>query len=130
MAKIIEQSVTLPAPADKLFDMYLDPVKHGAITGSSVTISGESESEFVAFEGMIRGKTLYVIPKRMIVQLWRADHWKPEDIDSVLILTFRDEGEQGIIDLVHVNVAEDDYEGVNEGWRQYYWEPWKKYLEK
>ena len=130
MPKIIQQSVTLPAPPDKLFEMYLSPRKHAAIAGGPVSISSKEGSRFRAFDGMISGKTLHVVPKRMIVQSWRGSHWKKEDIDSTLILTFWPNGDQGRIELVHVNVADSDYEGVKEGWEKYYWKPWRELLEK
>ncbi len=130
MPKIIQQSVTLPAPPDKLFEMYLSPRKHAAIAGGPVSISSKEGSRFRAFDGMISGKTLHVVPKHMVVQSWRGSHWKEEDIDSTLILTFWPNGDQGRIELVHVNVADSDYEGVKEGWEKYYWKPWRELLEK
>ncbi len=130
MPKIIQQSVTLPAPPDKLFDMYLDPKKHSAITDGQVSISAKEGSRFRAFDGGVTGKTLHVVPKHMIVQSWRGSHWKKEDIDSILILTFWHNGDQGRIELVHVNVADSAYEGVKEGWEKFYWKPWRELLEK
>jgi len=130
MPKTIQQSVTLSAPAEKLFEMYLSPKKHAEITGSPVSVSSKEGSRFRAFDGMISGKTLMVIPKYMIVQSWRGSHWKKEEIDSILVLTFLPEGDQGKIELVHVNVADSDYEGVKEGWEKYYWKPWREYLAK
>jgi hypothetical protein len=79
---------------------------------------------------MIFGKTLLAVPKYMIVQTWRGSHWKKEEIDSILVLTFWPEGDSGRIELVHVNVADSDYDGVKEGWEKYYWKPWREYLEK
>ncbi len=130
MSKTIRQSVVLPAPAEKLYDMYLNAKTHSAITGSPVSISSKEGSRFRAFNGMIFGKVLYVVPKRLIVQSWRGNHWKREDPDSIVVLTFLPEGSSGRIDLVHVNVADHDYEGVKEGWDKYYWGPWRDYLEK
>ena len=57
-------------------------------------------------------------------------HFKATDLDSILILTFTQEGKQGRIDLVHVNVPEQDYKGVSEGWQKYYWTPLRGYLNK
>ncbi len=128
MSKTIHQSVTLPAPADKLYDMYLDPGVHGAFTGAPVTIGSTPGSEFRAFDDMLSGRMLYAVPKRLIVQSWRAKTWKPEDLDSILILTFWPEGNSGRIELVHVNVADQDFQGVSEGWEKYYWKPWREYL--
>ena len=79
---------------------------------------------------MIMGKTLHIVPKRLIVQAWRAAHWKQEDIDSILVLHFLPEGKDGRIELVHVNVADHDFKDVTLGWKRYYWKPWREYLKK
>jgi len=128
--KIIQQSVVLPASADRLFDMYLDPAAHGAIAGGPVTIGPVAGSEFRAFDGMITGTTIAVVPKKLIVQLWRGKDWKPEDRDSILVLSFLPDGESGKIELTHLSVPESDFDDVNKGWVEYYWKPWKAYLEK
>ena len=130
MPKTIQQSVTLPGPAETLFDMYLDPAEHAAFTGAPVTIGRTPGSEFRAFNDMLSGKILHVDPKRLIVQLWRSAHFGPEDLDSTVILTFSSAGNHGRIDLVHVNVADQDYDGVNQGWEKYYWTPWRQHLER
>jgi activator of HSP90 ATPase len=130
MKKLIHHSVTLPAPADRLFDMYLDPVIHGEFTGGPVTISPTVGTTFRAFDGMILGKTIAVVPKKHIVQLWRGSHWNPEDRDSILVLTFLPDGENGKIELTHLDVPESDFDNVNKGWLDYYWKPWRAYLEK
>ena len=72
---------------------------------------------------------MHVVPKRLIVQSWRAAHWKPEDMDSTLILTFWPEGEGVRIELVQVNVADHDFAGVSQGWEKYYWTSWLEYLQ-
>ncbi len=128
--KIIKQSVTLPASSDRLFDMYLDPVIHGVIAGGPVKISPTAGSEFLAFDGMISGKTIAVVPKKHIVQLWRGNRWKAEDRDSILVLTFVPAGVNGKIELTHLDVPESDFDNVNKGWVDYYWKPWRAYLEK
>jgi uncharacterized protein YndB with AHSA1/START domain len=129
MPKTIIQAAVLPASPGRLFDMYLDPVSHEAFTGAPVTIGSEPGAAFRAFDDMITGTILQVVPKRLIVQSWRAAHWADEDIDSTLILTFWPDEEGGRIELVHVNVADDDFAGVSQGWQDYYWEPWREYLE-
>lgn len=130
MPKTIKQTVTLPASYQKLFGMYLDPKVHASFTGAKVRISSRPGSEFEAFNGMIMGKMLHVVPKRLIVHTWRAAHWKREDMDSLLVLSFWPEGDEGRIELVHVNVADHDVKGVRLGWKQYYWRPWREYLGK
>jgi len=130
MKKIIQQTVSLLARADRLFAMYLDPAIHEAITGDKVTISAKEGSVFRAFDGMVYGKTIAVAHATYIVQLWRGSTWKAEDPDSVLVLNFLLNGEFGTIELTQVNVPEKDFDNVHEGWQEYYWTPWKDYLEK
>jgi activator of HSP90 ATPase len=110
--------------------MYLDSNAHSAFTGAPVTISARPGSVFEAFGGALLGQMLAAVPKRMVVQAWRANHWKPEDLDSTLVLTFWPDAKGGRIDLMHINVADHDFEGVTEGWKNYYWDPWCAWLKK
>jgi activator of HSP90 ATPase len=130
MPKTIQQSVTLPARADELYGMYLSPKHHAAFTGSPVRIGARSGSSFRAFGGALSGKMLFTRPGRMIVQTWRSTGFGRKDIDSTLVLTFWPRGRNGRIQLVHVNVADRDARGVREGWKTYYWEPWRAYLKR
>ncbi|MFI5014297.1 MAG: SRPBCC domain-containing protein [Hyphomicrobiales bacterium] len=125
---IIKQSVVLAAPAELLFAMYLDPVRHEAITGAPVIIGSEPNAVFRAFDGMLSGATLAILEPTLIVQSWRSMHFLDEDKDSTLILSFAPQGKDGRIDLVHLDVPEQDFEGVTEGWEKFYWTPWREYL--
>ena len=128
MSKTIHLAASLPASPDRLYDMYLDPEEHSAFTGAPVTISPVPGTMFSAFDGILSGTILQVVPKRLIVQSWRSPHWGESDLDSTLILTFYPEREGGRIELVQVNVAESDFAGVCHGWEKFYWTPWREYL--
>lgn len=128
MPKLVRQSVTLPAPAGDLYGMYVNARTHEAITGGRAVISARAGSRFSAFGGMLRGRTLYTVPGRLIVQSWRSSGWRKGDLDSTLILRFTPKGRRGRIDLVHANVPDHDFRGVNQGWKKYYWQPWRSYL--
>jgi uncharacterized protein YndB with AHSA1/START domain len=130
MSRNLILAATLPASPDRLFDMYLNPDLHAAFTGASTAIAPHAGAEFRAFDNALSGRILHLMPKRMIVQSWRASHWKMEDLDSTLILTFWPDEEGTRVDLVHVNVADHDFAGVSQGWEKYYWTPWRKYLEE
>ena len=118
----------LPAPPDKLFDMYLDAEAHAAFTGFPVMIAARAGAPFHAFNDMLSGTIIHVAPKRLIVQTWRSANWPATAIDSVLTLSFWPEKGGARIELVHVNVPEEDFAGVSQGWEKYYWTPWRAYL--
>jgi activator of HSP90 ATPase len=128
MRNVIRQTVVLPASAETLFDMYLDPAAHQAITGAPVDIGDERGSEFKAFDGALTGTILEVLKPRLIIQSWRSKVFKAEDPDSTLILSFTPESDEGRIDLIHLDVPGHDYDGVTQGWEKYYWAPWRAYL--
>lgn len=130
MRSIIRQSVALPAAAQRLFEMYLDPAEHAAFTGMPVVIGPESGAEFRAFDGQLTGSILAVAAPRLVVQSWRSVKFRADDPDSTLILLFTPEDDQGRIDLVHLDVPDHDFEGVTEGWPKHYWKPWRAYLER
>jgi uncharacterized protein YndB with AHSA1/START domain len=128
MPRTIQLAATLPAHPDRLFDMYLDSAEHEAFTGAPVTISAHAGAPFRAFGGVLTGTVLQVVPKRLIVQSWRSSNFAPTDLDSTLVLTFWPEKEGGRIELVHVNVPEQDFAGVSQGWEKFYWAPWRQRL--
>ncbi len=111
MPRTISHTVTLPAPPERLFDIYMSPTAHGA-----------------AFDGMLRGRMLAIVPRRLIVQTWRGSDWKKSEPDSVLVLAFGKAGRGGRITLVHANIPERHHAGIRKGWHTYYWRPWRRYL--
>jgi activator of HSP90 ATPase len=128
MPRILILAASLPAAPDMLFDMYLDPAEHAAFTGLPATIEARAGGVFRAFDGMLSGTILHIEPKTLIVQTWRSANWPLTAMDSVLTLWFWPAEEGGRIELVHVNVPEEDFAGVSQGWEKYYWTPWRAYL--
>ena len=128
MRRPIQQSVTLKAAPRKLFDTFLDSKKHTALTGAPAKIGKKAGAAFSAFGGRLSGRTLLVVPGRLIVQSWRSTGWEARDPDSILILEFSKTKGGGRVDLVHVGVPQHDRRGVSNGWKKYYWVPWQRRL--
>ena len=128
MTKPIVQSVTFAVSPARLFKIYTDSKLHSAATGSKAAVSSKAGATFTAFDGMLSGRNLAVVPNQMIVQVWRAHHWRKTDLDSILVMTFSKAPGGGRIDLVHVGVPEHDHKGVRLGWSKYYWKPWRAYF--
>lgn len=128
MTKTIEQTVRLPAPAKVLYEMFIDPGRHAAFTGGPVRIGPKPGSRFSAFGGALSGSTVLTVPGKLIVQRWRSTNFAKTDPDSILVLAFSQEGDQGRIDMAHVNVPQRDYAGVTKGWKKHYWTPMREFL--
>ncbi len=128
MTKAIQQSVKFKASPEALFNMYLDSKKHSEATGAPAKTSRKAGGKFTAWGNQLSGRNLLIVSNKMIVQAWRANHWKSSDPDSILILRFTKVPGGAQIDMIHANVPPYDHHGVSEGWPTYYWKPWKKYL--
>lgn len=128
MTPAIQQRVKFNTSPARLFNLYMDSEQHSAATGFKAMVSKKVGGKFSAFGGTITGKMVAIVPNRMIVQAWRAEHWKKTDLDSMLVLEFSKIKEGAQIDLVHVNVPEHDHDGVKRGWTKYYWKPWRAFL--
>jgi activator of HSP90 ATPase len=130
MRSTIFKTVVLPASADTLYNMYMDPEIHGSFTGAPAKISDEPGSAFEAFGGLLLGTMLQVVKSRLIIQSWRSVNFAEEDPDSTLIISFTPEEDgEGRIDLVHLDVPENDFQGVSGGWESRYFTPWLSYLQ-
>jgi activator of HSP90 ATPase len=128
MTKTIQQSVKFKALPEALYELYMDSEKHSDSTGMPAKLDRKIGSAFTAFGGKLTGRTLMLVPGKMIVQAWRSSGWKKTDADSILTLTFRKAGSGGRVDLAHVNVPGHDHKGVTKGWKKFYWKPWRRYL--
>jgi activator of HSP90 ATPase len=128
MPRNVILAASFPTTPEQLFDIYLDPQKHAAFTGAAVSIGDSAGAPFRAFDGLLSGTILHIEPKRLIVQTWRSGNWPVEAIDSILTLSFWPQENAARIELVHVNVPDEDFAGVSQGWEKYYWNPLRAHL--
>ena len=130
MRSVVSQSIVLPATAATLYETYVDPVRHAELTGAPVEIGIEPGAAFRAYNGAITGTMLCVRPPLLVVQSWRSIKFLATDPDSTLILTFVPHGRDGRIELIHLDVPQQDYQGVTAGWENFYWNPWRRLLNR
>jgi activator of HSP90 ATPase len=129
MTKTIVQYVLFEnCKAETLYQIYTDSKKHSIATGAPAELSTKEGGNYSAHNGFITGKNLQLIENRLIVQSWRAQSWKPTDIDSTFIIHLEQEGDDVLLHAVHANVPENAFEALDAGWHKMYWQPWKLYL--
>jgi activator of HSP90 ATPase len=127
---VIEQSITFKSTPAELYELFMDSAKHTAATGAPAKISRKVGGKWTAFGGALVGKNLELFPNAMIVQAWRSTNFKKDDPDSILIVRFEKTPNGATVHLTHVGVPKQDHKGVTNGWKKYYWGPWKKYFKK
>ena len=129
MAKTIVQKVVFKNTTTKiLYDLYMNAEIHGMITAGPVKISEEPGSALEVFGGYISGKTLQVVKNQLIVQQWKGSDWSKNDPDSVFVLSFEHQEKDVVMNVFHANVPDDKAAGLDKGWHDHYWNPWKQHL--
>ena len=128
--KTIRQRVVVPAMPAEVYEAFVDAKKHSAFTGSKATCDARVGGEFTAWDGYISGKNLLLEKGKRIVQEWTTTEWPAGFPPSRLTLTFKKVTGGTEILMVHSGVPAELADDVAEGWKEFYWEPLKKYFEK
>jgi hypothetical protein len=132
MPKTINQKAHFKgASAKLLFNLYVNAEKHTLSTGGVARISRKVGEKFTAWDGYIKGKNLHVVSGKnghTVVQTWRATDWQKSDEDSILILNFEDTESGAQVRLVQVRVPDNQHASLTQGWKDFYWKPWRRHL--
>lgn len=131
MSKTFQQSVEFAnVTAHDLYRTYMNSSEHSAAINAPASISLEIGGAFKIFgDNGLSGRNLAIIPDRLVVQAWRGQVWKPEDVDSTLILMFEDRPSGAYIHLAHLEIPDHAHQLVNpDAWNRMYWQRWKDHF--
>jgi activator of HSP90 ATPase len=129
MPKTISQKVVFKNTTPKeLYELYMDAKLHSALCGSEAKISKKEGAPFSAHGKYISGKNLHLVPNKFIVQTWRAVDWHKDELDSIFSIQLEAKGKDVILHAVHSNVPDKAAAGIDKGWHDHYWKPWKQHL--
>lgn len=129
MSKTIQQSVVIKAPPRVVYESLMDSRKHSRFTRSKVSITRKAGGKFAVYGGSLSGFTLAFVPNKKIVQAWRADDW-PQHHYSIATFTLTPVKAGTRRTFNQIGVPDKHYRGISQGWKDYYWNPMKKMLEK
>ncbi len=129
MPKTIQQSVVIKAPRRAVYEALMDSRKHSRFTGGKASITRKAGGKFAAYGSSLSGFTLAFVPNKMIVQAWRADDW-PKHHYSIATFTLTSVKSGTRLTFNQIGVPDKHYRGINKGWKESYWNPMKKALEK
>src|SRR3954469_22075614 len=104
----ITLSDVFPLSTEALFDAWLDSKAHTAFTGAKAKIEGRVGGRYTAWDGYIEGETRPLLRPGKIVQTWRSAEFKPEDADSLLVVTFKAEGKGTRITFTHSDIPDNE----------------------
>lgn len=125
--KTIKHVVTFPVRPGVIYEMLMDSKKHARFTGGRAKISRRVGGWFSTNDGWSSGKTLKLIPNRLIVQSWRGDDWPKGHYSKVMfLLTTTKTGTK--LTFGQTGVPDRKFAAINKGWRAHYWKPMTRVL--
>jgi activator of HSP90 ATPase len=115
-----------PSP-QRLYEAILDQKQFAAFSGMPATIDPTPGGAFTMFGGLIVGRNVELVPNQRIVQAWRPTHWD-SGVYSVVHFEFKPRAAETTLIFDHTGFPAGEYDHLDWGWQNHYWEPLKKFF--
>lgn len=127
--KTIKQTVVFNALPKAVYALLMDAGKYSEFSGSKVTIGKNVSDKFSVFDGYCHGYNIEVSENKKIVQGWHfaEDGW-PDNHYSICTFIFQKNVNGTKLLFTQEGVPEHKYKALSSGWKEYYWQPMKEYL--
>ena len=126
--KNLQQIITIKAGPHDVYEALMDSKKHSEFTESKAEISRDIGGKVTAFDNWASGKNIELVQDKKIVQTWRGEDW-PKDHYSTIKFELTQDGDITILDFTQTDIPEELFEDIEQGWKDYYWDKLKAYLE-
>ena len=123
----LRNEVEFKAAPQRIYDAILDSKQFAAFSGMAAEISPSTGGPISMFGGMIVGRNIELIPNQRIVQAWRPASWDP-GVYSVVHFELKPNGPATSMAFDHYGFHSGDYDHLDWGWKNHYWEPLKKFF--
>jgi uncharacterized protein YndB with AHSA1/START domain len=115
---------TLP---EDVYTALTNPLTIEMWTGASAVMIPEAGTEFSLWDGDITGVNLELVPNKLLKQQW---DFEGEEGTSIVTITLEPEGKDTRVEVLHLNIPDDAFENIADGWDRYYFKPLKDLLEE
>lgn len=105
--------VTLHATPEDVYNALVNPVMLELWTGEPAIMSEEPGSEFSLWEGSISGRNLSFIRNSRIEQEW---YFGDQEEPSVVTILLHPSGKKTSMEIRHINIPDDCFENIRDGW--------------
>jgi len=123
----LHQETTLKASPQRIYEALLDAKQFAAFSGAPAEIDPKAGGAFSMFGGLIAGRNVELVPNQRIVQAWRPTHWDP-GVYSIVRFEMKSQDSETLVILDHTGFPEGEFDHLDWGWKNHYWEPLKKSL--
>ena len=123
----LHQEAAFQAGPQRVYEVLLDSKQFAACTGLPADIDPKEGGAFSLFGRQIVGRNVELVSGQRIVQAWRPAHWDA-GVFSIVRFELKPQSSGMLLALDHTGFPEGDFDHLNEGWRNHYVQPLKKFL--
>jgi len=116
----------LPAEPQDVFAAITNPFTIELWSGYKAVMDTNDGTEFSLWEGDITGKNLEILEDKKVVQEWYFGDQKEKSIVTIKLFEHK-KGTQ--VELKHINIPDEIFDNITEGWNEYYFGAIKDFLE-
>lgn len=130
--KNIKKHYHIKATADDIFTALTNPLTIEIWSGASAVMQPVEGTEFSLWDGDITGINIEFEPGKKIVQEWYFENEEgvsPEE-KSIVTIKLRSEGNSTDVELLHLNIPDEAFDNIADGWDRYYFKPLKELVEE
>jgi len=115
--KAFKKTFKINAEPSDVYSALTNPFTIELWSGYPAKMSTEPGSEFSLWEGDIAGKNLEFIQDEKVVQEW---YFGDQEVNSIANIIIRPDGENSLVTVEHINIPDDEFTQISEGWREFY----------
>jgi activator of HSP90 ATPase len=115
----LQTGTVVPAPVEAVFDLWLDPVRLGLVTGGVAHIDANVSGHYSMFGGSIVGEYVFIKRPDVVAQTWRSEEFDAGMEDSRLEVSFRKVAAGTHVGIVHAHIPPVFKEQFLYGWDQF-----------
>jgi activator of HSP90 ATPase len=123
----LHDEVELKAAPQRIYEVLLDSKQFAAFSAMPAEIDSKVGGAFKMFSGQIEGRNVELVANQRIVQAWRPAHWDA-GVYSIAHFEFKPNGPGTTVVLDHTGFPAGEYDHLEWGWTNHYWDPLKKFL--
>jgi activator of HSP90 ATPase len=130
--KNIKKHYHIKASAEDIYTALTTPLSIEIWSGAEAVMEPVAGTEFSLWDGDITGLNLEFEPGKKIVQEWYFED--EEDISpdhkSLVTIKLHPDGNATDVELLHINIPDEAFDNIVEGWDRYYFGPLKQLVEE